>query len=438
MSLEPVILNELQLKSAATQAKIDTQTQTLIADSATKRDEVNFHTEQVAETINSNIGAAKDDIKAHVTTEADRVIANSSSGSGEVSSVMLGQGVLLPEAGGVIEYDGNTYLQSGRLVDISSYPNFPEKLIPLTNFNFINKGPLLDSANVLDIAMDDDLIIAGGVSGRADVSFDGGETFERKDLGFGTSNVIAVKIRGDLVIAVGSAGKAAISRNRAQDFELVDIGASTAVLLCVDISDDLIIIGDGNGNTYRSENNAESFDKVNSGLSFAIQGVAISASIVLLAMANNRIRRSINKGLTYTAVVSPTSGTFVLRSAAMQGNIAAIVGGGGTLYVSKNRGESFSSINSGFGNNPIYSVKISGNQAILMGVAEGNGVLVRALNDFTTLEPLRTIIGGILLYSCAFYGHKVAVGGQNGTFRLSKSTYLGFDTYTPNLYMRIK
>ncbi|WP_332399307.1 hypothetical protein [Vibrio metschnikovii] len=93
MSLEPVILNELQLKSAATQAKIDTQTQTLIADNATKRDEINAHASAAAvqtitdinsqtatklaeqtTTLQLHIADSEATATQHVTSKADRVI----------------------------------------------------------------------------------------------------------------------------------------------------------------------------------------------------------------------------------------------------------------------------------------------------------------------------------------------------------------------------
>lgn len=121
MSLEPVILNEVQRKAAETQTKIDTQTQTLVDDNATKRDEINSETaaklaeqtttlqqtvtdSEIAVTqhvvnevdrcissntsavigsrddVNSTTQAAKNEIKSHVTSEANRVIAAAQSG----------------------------------------------------------------------------------------------------------------------------------------------------------------------------------------------------------------------------------------------------------------------------------------------------------------------------------------------------------------------
>ncbi|EKO3658709.1 hypothetical protein M3906_001557 [Vibrio metschnikovii] len=103
MSLEPVILNELQLKSAATQAKIDTQTQTLIADNATKRDEINAHASAAAvqtitdinsqtatklaeqtTTLQLHIADSEATATQHVTSEADRVV-NSNTATIEAS-----------------------------------------------------------------------------------------------------------------------------------------------------------------------------------------------------------------------------------------------------------------------------------------------------------------------------------------------------------------
>lgn len=93
MSLEPVILNEMQLKSAETQAKIDTQTQTLIADNTTIRNEINAHASAAAvqtitdinsqtatklaeqtTTLQLHIADSEATATQHVTSEADRVI----------------------------------------------------------------------------------------------------------------------------------------------------------------------------------------------------------------------------------------------------------------------------------------------------------------------------------------------------------------------------
>ncbi|HDY7701660.1 TPA: hypothetical protein RQK06_001670 [Vibrio vulnificus] len=113
MSLEPVILNEVQRKAAETQIKIDTQTQSLIAEIATKADEINLHvsgassgvashvTQETDRTlsaiesqttaitaavevsrdeVNSTTQTAKNDVKTHVTAETNRVIAAQSVG----------------------------------------------------------------------------------------------------------------------------------------------------------------------------------------------------------------------------------------------------------------------------------------------------------------------------------------------------------------------
>ncbi|GIB60606.1 hypothetical protein VCSRO93_2851 [Vibrio cholerae] len=113
MSLEPVILNEVQRKAAETQIKIDTQTQAVIAEIAAKADEINVHvsgassgvashiTQETDRTlsaidsqataitaavevsrdeVNSTTQTAKNDVKSHVTSEANRVIAAAQSG----------------------------------------------------------------------------------------------------------------------------------------------------------------------------------------------------------------------------------------------------------------------------------------------------------------------------------------------------------------------
>lgn len=77
MSLEPVILNEVQLKAAETQTKIDTQTQTLVDDNATKRDEINAHSSTEAGQTIAGINSETAAKLAEQTTTLQQTVTDS-------------------------------------------------------------------------------------------------------------------------------------------------------------------------------------------------------------------------------------------------------------------------------------------------------------------------------------------------------------------------
>lgn len=234
MTLEPVILNELQLKSTVIQDKIDTQTQTLVADNVIKRDEIKAHTEQVAELTNTNIVAARDDIKSHVTTEADRVIENSSGGSS--SSVMIGQGILLPEAGLSVTHSSMKFLLSGTKI-----VNPPSGLEGITSpyLGQLDYTTFDGSAVFRSGYFSDELKIVAGDAGSYFISKDGGEFIRHSPNG--TNRFRGVTVFDGVVHLCGDNGYYATSTD-GENFSSVDLGFGSAIIFGVLCNEQLTVV----------------------------------------------------------------------------------------------------------------------------------------------------------------------------------------------------
>ncbi|NAX43790.1 MULTISPECIES: hypothetical protein [unclassified Vibrio] len=475
MSLEPVILNEVQLKSAETQAKIDTQTQVLTTDNATKRDEINTHVSaesgqtiaainsetatKLAEqttTLQQTITDSEAVVALAVSKEATRVI-DSLSGS-ESGPVMIGQGVLLPESGVDATYNGMRFLLSGavianpagQLASIAS-PNLNQtEVMPLSSL-------LVSPERVTDFAYDEASQLGVAITSAGGILLSkNGNAYTRKEIiGFESTPLSSVVVHNNEIHVAGYQGLYAVSVNDGATFTVdnsVKNIFGTGNIFGLTVTESMISVFGAGGILAVKREGGSSFTQVLTGTTATLRrGYAEGGSAIIgtygggLITTSNAfltvVPRDISSHTSFVNcydIVSKEDGVYLLFTGASTSAFSLL------YYPEIDASEAPAEVYTHSGGEDTANVQhgASVNGAIYVGAsgsAVGKSPVVRKLYT----NPMRLVatekITPISANDYALFALK-SVDNQLVISQTAKTSSVvntvGFTEYTPNLYMR--
>ncbi|MBY7979308.1 hypothetical protein KW468_14495, partial [Vibrio fluvialis] len=183
-------------------------------------------------------------------TKLDQIISAISSTQ---SSVIVGQGIFLPESMNQIELNGASYLKSGVTIQRELYPTFPENLLLNKNsYSLVDIG--FSTSSVFCCAAYGENAIAVGASGKIAYSSDSGQTWTLATSPFGTSAIRSVSLYGTNSVAVGDAGKIAYSSDSGQTWTLTTSPFGTSAIRSVSLyGTNSVAVGDAGKIAYSSD-----------------------------------------------------------------------------------------------------------------------------------------------------------------------------------------
>ena len=361
-------------------------------------------------------------------------------GSSLGGGVQVGTGVFLPESKTIIDYLGSTYLLSGNVADAGTIVPFPEQLKSILAERWEAINPDFGTTQINACAASGDVSLFGGASGFVSRSVDG-DIWSVVDIGFGTTQINGIAIDGDLAVAVGGAGKCSISTDGGATWTLTDIGASTNELSCVAVKGQLVVVGyKSQGATRRSDDGGQTWVAVSTSLDLPIS-IGISDSLVAIGCDDGAVKVSSDAGLTYSSII--------VGSANVDCSGVAISGGRiyigketatsfGNLYYSDDAGVTFTDISANVPNT-ISSPKIAAYGSTVIACDGANiSSRVAVSHDFgATFTTYDNVNGADTIRAISIDAGVAVLGGSNGSARKGFSV-VGFQKYTPNLFMRIK
>lgn len=340
-------------------------------------------------------------------------------GSSLGGAIKLGQGVFLPESREIIELDGFTYLLSGEIANSSDYPDYPKSMLTHATPNF-------DSQVVISGATCRDVSIFKGsdfsaVTGAGSIS-----GLYKRDLASFAKIIDGAfySVDSDDLIVAGGSDLVHVSSD-GSGFSA--ISQSLGVVNSVSTLSRWIVAGGASGSVSISGNSGASFNVQALGIG-SIATVELSKTHAI-AFGSNGFRISDLSSAVWSNIVSVPN--FTPRASCLAVDKWLIVGNDGKTCLVYFDG-SYEIITSGYLSSDLTGCcKVSASYYIV-----GSGGLV-VTSDFKSFKPLS--LAGTALSSPSIDGNPERLLACSGaTVFSSDADSVGYDKYTPNLYVRVK